>query len=205
MAEANAAWITEDDYDGKFHYTGRPLPALKSLDHADVVLYAGSFHKVLFPGLRLGCLVVPKLLVERFAAAAPLFDGGCSRLEQSVAARFMAKGHFARHLKRMRSLYASRRATLAETLADVFGDRLEINLQSGGMHLLVRPSGSKPAVQLVHLAEHEGLAASTLSTHALAVDCGSGLLLSFIDIPEEQARQVALTFFRAIGKHLRST
>jgi len=204
-AEANAAWIIEDDYDGEFHYTGRPLPALKSLDHADVVLYAGSFSKVLFPGLRLGYLVVPKLLVQRFAAATPLFGGGCSRLEQSVVTHFMAEGHFARHLKRMRSLYASRRATLAATLADVFGDRLEINLQSGGMHLLVRPTGSTPDVQLVQLAEREGLAPSALSTHALAADCGSGLLLSFTNIPEEQAQQVALTFFRAIGEHLRPT
>src|SRR5262249_35071578 len=104
-AEATGALVVEDDYDGEFHYAGRPLPALKSLDDGDVVLYAGSFSKVLFPGLRLGYLVVPHRLVARFAAAAPLFNGGCGRLEQAVTARFMAEGHFARHLKRMRALY----------------------------------------------------------------------------------------------------
>jgi DNA-binding transcriptional MocR family regulator len=64
-------------------------PALKSLDHADVVLYAGSFSKVLFPGLRLGYLVAPARLVQRFSEAAPLFSAGCGRLEQAVVARFM--------------------------------------------------------------------------------------------------------------------
>jgi len=64
-ARAHSAWIVEDDYDGEFHYAGRPLPALKSLDDPDVVIYAGSFSKVLFPGLRLGYLVVPWRLMER--------------------------------------------------------------------------------------------------------------------------------------------
>jgi GntR family transcriptional regulator/MocR family aminotransferase len=60
---------------------------------------------VLFPGLRLGYLVAPARLVQRFSEAAPLFSAGCGRLEQAVVARFMVEGHFARHLKRMRGLY----------------------------------------------------------------------------------------------------
>ena len=201
-AEMNSAWVIEDDYDGEFHYAGRPLPALKSLDRADVVLYAGSFSKVLFPGLRLGYLVVPSRIVERFSAAAALFSAGCGRLEQAVVARFMIEGHFARHLKRMRGLYAARRGALAAALADAFGDRLEIGLQSGGMHLLARPAAGAPDTELARLAEDHGLAPAALSNHALAGDRRQGLLLSFTNIPENRAAQAAQALLQAIGGRL---
>jgi GntR family transcriptional regulator/MocR family aminotransferase len=202
-AEANGAWIVEDDYDGELHYAGRPLPALKSLDHAEIVIYAGSFSKVLYPGLRLGYLVAPNRLVDRFAAAAPLFSGGAGRLDQAVVARFMQQGHFARHLKRMRGLYATRRAALAEALAAVFGERLRIELQSGGMHLLARPSDDASDSELARLAERHDLAPSPLSAYTLAADCGPGLLLSFTNVPEAGAAARAL--YAAIGSRLEAS
>ena len=137
-AAQSGAWILEDDYDSEFRYTGHPLPALKSLDHADRVLFAGSFSKVLFPGLRLGYLVVPDPLTKDIARASRLLQVGQSVLEQRVVASFMAEGHFARHLRRMRSLYAARRDALAEALGAVFGDRIKLQLQAGGMHLIAR-------------------------------------------------------------------
>lgn len=199
-AEANRAWVVEDDYDGELHYAGRPLPALKSLDHADCVLYAGSFSKVLFPALRLGYLVVPERLVERFAEHT--LHGGQGRLEQAVVARFMTEGHFARHLKRMRTLYSSRRAALVGSLAALFGDRLRIEPQSGGMHLLARPLGDIPDIELAQLAEANGLAPAPLSAHVLAADPGPGLLLGFTNIPEAEAANVAQALLRAIGPRL---
>ncbi|HVC52430.1 MAG TPA: PLP-dependent aminotransferase family protein [Stellaceae bacterium] len=201
-AEAGGRWIIEDDYDGEFHYAGRPLPALKSLDAGDVVVYAGSFSKVLFPALRLGYVVAPERVADRFAAAAALLNGGCGRLEQAVVARFMEEGHFARHLKRMRSLYAGRRAALAAALNESFGDRLGIELQSGGMHLLARPAGAASDAELVRLAEAAGLAPGALSAHAIQAECAPGLLLSFTNIPEAQAGAAAQTLLRTIGPHL---
>jgi GntR family transcriptional regulator / MocR family aminotransferase len=200
-AEARSAWVIEDDYDGEFHYAGRPLPALKSLDRADVVLYAGSFSKVLFPGLRLGYLVVPQRLVERFSAAHVL-GGEVGRFEQAVVARFMAEGHFARHLKRMRGLYRARRAALTAALAAAFGDRLRLELQAGGMHLLARPAGDAPDSELVRLAERHGLAPAPLSAHAIEAEIGPGLLLSFTNIPEVEAQSAAEILFAAIGHRL---
>jgi GntR family transcriptional regulator/MocR family aminotransferase len=199
-AEANSAWVLEDDYDGELHYAGRPLPALKSLDDADCVLYAGSFSKVLFPGLRLGYLVVPERLVERFVEHT--LHGGQGRLEQAVVTRFMAEGHFARHLKRMRALYSSRRAVLANALDAAFGKRLRIELQSGGMHILARPTGDVTDTELVRLAEAKGLAPSPLAANALAADPGPGLLLNFTNIPEEEAANMAQALLRAIGHRL---
>jgi GntR family transcriptional regulator/MocR family aminotransferase len=99
-ASGAGAWIIEDDYDGEFRYVGRPLPALKSLDRDERVLYAGSFSKVLYPGLRLGYLVAPQSLIDAFTRSIRLRYLGHATLEQRVVAEFMAAGHFARHLKR---------------------------------------------------------------------------------------------------------
>ena len=192
------AWVIEDDYDGEFHYAGWPLPALKSLDRADVVLYAGSFSKVLFPALRLGYMVVPDRLVETFSRAASAFHAGNARLEQAVVARFMNEGHFSRHLKRMRGLYRDRRAALADALAGAFGERLRVEQQPGGMHLVARPIGNARDTDLVHRAESHGLAPTALSPLSINRDCGQGLLLSFTNIPEERASELAGVLRRAI-------
>ena len=102
----------------------------------------------------------------------------------------------------MRGLYGARRAALAEALADTFGNRLTLGLQSGGMHLLARPAQGILDTELVRLAEARGLAPSPLSLHAIAADSGPGLLLSFTNIPESQAGSVARALWAAIGDRL---
>jgi len=185
-AEARA-WVLEDDYDSEFRYTGHPLPALKSLDRGGRVLYAGSFSKVLFPALRLGYLVVPDELGEAFARAGRLWSFGLPSLEQRVVAAFMAEGHFARHLRRMRSLYAARRGALAAALTAVFGDRVSLELEAGGMHLLARFPGAPDDGTLARRAAAAGLAPVALSSLVLAHDSGQGLLLGFTNVPEGEA------------------
>ena len=185
-AEAGS-WILEDDYDSEFHYSGHPLPALKSLDRAERVLYAGSFSKVLFPGLRLGYLVVPDELGDAFRRACRQLDVGRAMLEQATTATFMAEGHFARHLRRMRSLYGERRKALAAALTATFGDRVQVELEAGGMHLLARFPNGEDDGTLVRRAIAAGLQPTALSTLALAHDCGQGLLLSFTNVRESEA------------------
>jgi GntR family transcriptional regulator/MocR family aminotransferase len=136
---------------------GRPLPALKSLDGGHRVIYAGSFSKVLFPSLRLGYLVVPESLAAAFARAHRLRHLGRATLEQRVVADFMAAGYFARHLKRMRALYAARRRTVADGLSVVFGDRITVDLGPGGMHLIARFTPGVSDVKLAQLAQAGGL------------------------------------------------
>ncbi len=157
-ASEAGAYVLEDDYDGEFRYTGRPLPALKSVDRADRVLYAGSFSKVLFPGLRLGYLVLPEELVATFTGAILSRSAGASTFEQRVVATFMREGYFARHLKRMRTLYAARRQALADALSAVFGDRLAVDLEPGGMHLVARVGGSVRDTDLARRAQAAGFA-----------------------------------------------
>ena len=197
-AEAGA-WVLEDDYDSEFRYAGHPLPALKSLDRGGRVLYAGTFSKVLFPGLRLGYLVVPDELAGAFARAARLQHSGLPALEQRVTAAFMAEGHFARHIRRMRGLYAARRTALAAALRGAFGERVALELAAGGMHLLARFPEAEDDVTLARRAAEAGLAPTALSGTAMAHDCGQGLLLSFTNVAEADAPALVQRLAAAIG------
>ena len=113
-AETAGAWIVEDDYESEFQAPGRMLPALQGLDRGGRVIYLGTFSKLLFPSLRLGYAVLPQDLVEPFAAARHLADRQSPALAQTMMTEFILGGHFARHLKRMRALYAERQAFIVE-------------------------------------------------------------------------------------------
>jgi GntR family transcriptional regulator / MocR family aminotransferase len=204
LAWANkaGAYILEDDYDSEFRFIGRPLPALKSLDRQDRVVYAGTFSKVIFPGLRLGYLVVPDGLAATFVRASLEQYSGHSMLEQEAAAAFMTEGHFGRHLKRMRHLYAARRRATANALSDAFGNRISLELQPGGMNLVVRVSEHVPDRKLANLAQEAGLSVEPLSDRVIEHPCGQGLLLGFANSPEEEVIRMTRRLERAIGKHL---
>jgi GntR family transcriptional regulator / MocR family aminotransferase len=193
------AWVIEDDYDSEFRYGSRPLPALKSLDDAERVLYIGTFSKVLFPGLRLGYLVVPESVADRLFRICQLLYRDRPIFDQAIVADFIKEGHFARHIKRMRELYAERRLALAEALATVFDGKIKIELQAGGMHLLARLADCSNDRDLVARAMAKGLVPAALSTMAVEHDCGHGLLLSFTNIQRDAAFGVALRLKQAIA------
>lgn len=197
-AARSKAWIIEDDYDSEFRYGSRPLPALKSLDEAGRVLYVGTFSKVLFPGLRLGYLLVPEAEVDRVKQACYWLSLGTPMFMQTVVADFMSEGHFARHIKRMRALYEERRASLAKALAQVFADRLTLELQAGGMHLIGRLPALEDDRDLAARAKSHGLAPGTLSPwYANPARREHGLLLSFTNIASTNALDVAMRLRQA--------
>jgi GntR family transcriptional regulator / MocR family aminotransferase len=181
-AHARRAWIIEDDYDSEFRYQGRPLPALKSLDHSGRVLYAGTFSKVLYPGLRLAYLVVPEREIAKFRDAAARLEGIGSVLMQSAVADFMEQGHFARHLKKMRGLYATRRGYLIDALAEVFGETLEVPARTGGTHVLAYLKSTHSDIALAEAANAQGLAIMALSQWRVRGRSPAGLLLGFANL-----------------------
>jgi len=201
-ASDTGALVVEDDYDSEFRYVGRPLPALKSIDRNDRVLYAGSFSKVLFPSLRLGYLVLPEDVVAAFARANLHRSFGASTLTQRIVTAFMIQGHFARHVKRMRDLYATRRKVLSAALSVVFGERIAVDLKPGGMHLIVRYSKRADDVQLAKVAQDAGFAVEPLSRRAAAYPCGRGLLLGFTNVAETDAMHLCRQLEQAIGPEL---
>jgi GntR family transcriptional regulator / MocR family aminotransferase len=135
-ANRSGAWILEDDYDSEYRYSGRPLSSLQGLDDGGRVLYLGTFSKVLSPALRLGYLVVPPDLVDAFVAARALVDRHSPMMEQAVLVEFIAEGHFARHVRRMRSLYAERRDALVEALGRGLAGLIEVGAVDAGLHLV---------------------------------------------------------------------
>ena len=137
-ARRSGAWIVEDDYDSEYRYGSPPIASLQGLDSDSRVIYVGTFSKVLFPSLRLGYVVVPRDLVGRFAAVRDATDIFPATLPQAVLADFILEGHFARHLRRMRALYAERRAALVSGLREELGGALELVGDEAGMHLVAR-------------------------------------------------------------------
>ncbi len=189
-ASETGAWVLEDDSDGMFRSSGRPLQALQSLDRGGRVLHAGSFSQTLFPALRLGYLVVPDELTDAFRRAARLLTLGQPALEQRALAAFLAKGHFDRHLKRMRRLYAERRAGVVRAVEAVMGAACVLEMSAGGLHSIARFPGSADDTVLAKRAIAAGLAPLALSTLAAAHGHGQGLLFAYSNIPADQAEDI---------------
>ncbi|QNI36630.1 MocR-like pyridoxine biosynthesis transcription factor PdxR [Edaphobacter albus] len=135
-ARRAGAMIFEDDYDGEYRYSGRPVPALQGLDRNGVVLFAGSFSKVMFPALRLGYLIVPEDLVERFTAAKSILNRHAPVLEQTVLCEFIDAGHFGRHLRRMREVYSERLGVLLDDGKKLLAGALEISEIEAGLQTM---------------------------------------------------------------------
>jgi GntR family transcriptional regulator/MocR family aminotransferase len=185
----NKTWIIEDDYDGEYRYVSRPLSALKSLDRDGRVLYAGTFSKVLFPGMRLAYLVVPEAQVERFEQVSESLSAGCPGLTQTIVTAFMAEGHFARHIQRMRKLYAERREATAAGLESVLGKHLRIDSQPGGMHLILRLRGKRSDRRLAASMRAQGLYAEALTEWTTRTDGATALLLNFTNVDSRRSAE----------------
>ena len=166
-ASRAGAWIVEDDYDGEYRYSGRPLEALQGLDDEGRVVYVGTFSKVLFPALRLGYLVVPPDLVDAFVAARELSDRHSPVMDQAVLADFILEGHFARHVRRMRTLYAARQEALVEASGRALDGLIDVAPAEAGMHLVgFLPQGSNDREASQKAAAH-GVEAPPISAYAL--------------------------------------
>jgi len=198
-AREQGSWIIEDDYDSEFRYKGHPLAALKSLDSEDRVIYAGSFSKMLFPGLRLGYLVVPQALLERFEHSAHLLHNRSAELLQATTSDFLEQGHFTRHLKKMRQLYGIRRALLVDALQVHCGHLLQVDPQAGGINLLARILVDVPDQLIASEAFKTGLAIQPLSLWTIEPGLHGGLLMGFTNVvSRQQAMEMALVLRQVI-------
>jgi len=175
-AERTGAYLLEDDYDSEYRYAGRPLAALHGLDRAQRVIYIGTFSKVLFPGLRLGYLILPPALVEPFLAMRRFIDTHPPWLEQAVVAEFLAGGHFARHLRRMRALYAERRTALLEAFRPL---PLDMQSPEAGIHCVGWLSHGLDLASLLRGAAAHDLELTPLSAFSIDPPERHGLILGY--------------------------
>ena len=159
-AERNDAAVVEDDYDSEFRYGGRPIEPLQTLDHGGRVVYVGSFSKTMLATLRLGFVVAPRPLAGAVAAAKFVADWHTALPLQAALADFLDQGWFARHVRRMRGVYAERHRRIVEVLGDRFADHLKVIPSSAGLHV----AATAPAMS------HEELAAVLAQAWAAGVE-----------------------------------
>lgn len=201
-AERSGGWIIEDDYDGEYRYSGAPLAPLASLDRTGRVLYVGTFGKIAFPALRLGYLVLPPSLAQAFSQGRALAMRHSEVSSQCVMAEFMARGHFQRHIRRMRKAALSRRNVLkAGWPVDIpgLGSMPEV---AAGLHVKVVVDNLVLEQELIAKAEGVGVEMTPLSNFWLAestmpVDKRAGLVLGFAAVPEGEIAEALLKLRKA--------
>ncbi len=165
-ASASNSYIIEDDYDSNFRFVGSPVTALKGLDRGDRVFYLGTFSKCMGPSLRLGFVVLPRAFAAPAKALKALMNNGQPWLEQAAMADFMMSGAYARHLRRLRQMYLSRRNATLAAITRHFGEADVIGTEAG-MHLVWRlPEGLPPAAEIERRALAVGVGVYTLNTGA---------------------------------------
>ena len=128
-------WIIEDDYDSEFHYASKPTACVQGLDPHERTIYIGTFTKSLFPGLRIGYMVLPSPLVAPMTVARTLLDGHSAPIPQLTLARFIEGGHFGAHIRTMRAVYAERRDVLARLVRQHLAEFVEPRVPAGGMQM----------------------------------------------------------------------
>ncbi len=188
-AKQQNAWIIEDDYNSEFRYAGRPLASMQGLDKSGRVIYVGTFSKTIFPGLRIGCAVVPPELVEVFTAARALTDVHSPVFEQAILAEFIAEGHFARHVRRMRRLYEERQKLLISECEKELSGLLEVRKADAGMHLVGwLPEGADDRI-ISDKAAEKGLIIAPISRYAAKMLPRGGFILGYTAFDERQIKR----------------
>lgn len=184
--KANDAFALEDDYDAEYRYDHQPIGALQGLT-PERILYAGTVSKTLAPALRLGWLVVPANLVDAVKAEQRCWNEGCPRLDQNALAAFIETGEYDRHLRRMRSVYRSRRAVLLNAIEE-FLPGTEPQGIAAGLHVTLNLPDTIDATSVCAAAALRGIAIEPLEKYRRVGGGASGLLLGYGAASENSLR-----------------
>ena len=178
-AESQQSWIIEDDYDSEFRFEGRPISSLQGMDQNGRVLYMGTFSKVMYPGIRLGYLVVPASLVDSFKNGLYELQRPGQVVIQAALADFMEEGHFASHIRKLKQTYGERRRLLQTSLAAVAEVGARLSLVDSGLHLVVEFNADCDDVYIAELANQQGLRVYPLSTYCMGETPEKGLIIGY--------------------------
>jgi GntR family transcriptional regulator/MocR family aminotransferase len=191
--------IFEDDYDSEYRYSGPPTPALQGLDKSGRVLYAGSFSKVLFPALRLGYVVLPAGLINYVEAMQSLTVRHVPLLEQLVLTDFISEGHFARHVRRMRKVYAERLSVLLEEARLKLTGLLEISPVEAGLQTVAWLNGRIGAESAAVAAAKRNVDVTPLHRYSRGAPAREGLQLGFAALDVKEIRRGVRELALALG------
>ncbi|MGO4344720.1 PLP-dependent aminotransferase family protein [Paenibacillus sp. MCAF9] len=153
-ASTNSAYIIEDDYDGEFRYSGKTIPSLQGMDHQGSVIYIGTFSKAFTPALRMNYMVVPTQLLSKLQAIEHTLTSP-SRIDQWAMQLFMERGHWYRHVRKVRNLYRKKRAKLLQLIDTYLPEHVQVHGDSAGMHVEIAVQTTCSAEELIKLAASE--------------------------------------------------
>ncbi len=196
--------LFEDDYDSEYRYSGRPVPALQGLDRAGVVIFGGSFSAVMCPALRLGYLVVPPEMVDVFAAAQSVSTHHPPLLEQAVLCDFIREGHFARHIRRMREVYAERLNVLLKAAHERLDGALEISSVEAGLQTVGWLKRRVSAGYVAQAASERNVEVTPLVRYAFGRAPANGIVLGFAAVESRELRRGVDELARVLSAKLRS-
>lgn len=180
--QAGGGWLVEDDYDSDFNHAqpgARPLPAIQGLRPDAPVVYVGTFSKLLYPGLRIAYMVVPRWAAAGLGEAIRSLYRGGQAIEQRALARFLESGQLTRHLRRMGPIYRARQQALRSALHAHFGDACPVLGGQAGLHLVLCLPDGPPDTAVVRAAWALGVAARPLSAYYAGQAGANGLLLGY--------------------------
>lgn len=203
-ARRHGCWIIEDDYDSEFRYSGRPLASLQGMDSGERVLYMGTFSKTMFPGLRLGYLVLPQALSKPFVTGMEELHRSGQAPLQATMAEFMGQGHFNSHIRRMRLLYGARLEILQQAIEDHFEDsEVQAVGSDAGLHLALRLPAHCDDKLIARQALEQGVAVRPLSSYFHdAKRADRGLVLGYACVEDAAIAPAFSVLAQVIKRHL---
>ncbi|QGZ63709.1 MocR-like pyridoxine biosynthesis transcription factor PdxR [Paraburkholderia acidisoli] len=200
-ARQHKVWIVEDDYDSEFRYGSRPLASLQGLDDSDRVIYVGSLGKLLFPGLRIGYMVVPERLAATFrTGVAELYREG-QLMQQAVLAEFIMDGYLTSHVRRMRTLYGERRQLLIDAVTQHFGDALPVMGDEAGLHFVLGLPEDADDRAITAAAFEAGVIVRPLTAYYSTRQQHQGLLTGYACVPHDEIAPAFATLAQVIETH----
>lgn len=177
----NDSYIIEDDYDSELRYFGRPIPALKSLENSQRVIYLGSFSSTLFAAVKISYMVLPEETASIFMSMINDYSQTCSKLEQLTLALFMETGNYQTHIKKLRKLYSQKLSAITEIFENRAGDFIEMKNTSSGLNVILKVNSRKKNEELKKEADSLGIPLNPLHEEGLVALYYSSIPLSDID------------------------
>lgn len=160
----NNGLIIEDDYDAMIRYGGMPIPCLQGLDKNDLVVYLGSFSKMLLPSLRISFMVLPKKLLTKYNSIKTRHTQSTSKVDQLVLANFMKEDYMVKHLRKIKRIYKKKNTSLINSLKNTFFNKLEIINSESGLHIVCEAKTEKSVEKLIEDAKHSHILLNIISS-----------------------------------------
>lgn len=202
-AEEVDGYLIEDDHDSEFRYKGKPIASLQGIDTGSRVVYMGTFSKSIAPAIRVGYMLLPPPLLSLYRSRYSYYSCTVSRIDQNILALFLERGHFERHINRMRKLYRSRHDALLEAL-QAFQNHIYIQGENAGLHLLVTIRTAMREQDLIDAGKAAGIRLYGLSDHYIAPVSAPypSLLFGYANLSEEEIRTGIALFYQIMKDRL---